>query len=168
MGSITAPGDAPVSTGALQPAARSSQLPTGPLAASLARAGVRVTEPRLAVARLVAAREGHFTASELIDDARRDPGRIGRATIFRSLELFTSLGLVERVDLPDGTHAWVACEDVHHHHAICTTCGRSFDVQDQGLVDTLAAIGRRTGFHVTSHRLEVFGICAGCIAAAGS
>jgi Fur family ferric uptake transcriptional regulator len=137
---------------------------TGALGDALRRAGVRVTGPRRSVARLIAAREGHFTAAELIEDAGRDPDAIGRATIFRCLELFTSLGLVERVDLPDGTHAWVACDDVHHHHAICTTCGRSVDVHDQGLAETLATIGR-TGFRVASHRLEVFGTCAACATA---
>jgi Fe2+ or Zn2+ uptake regulation protein len=129
---------------------------------ALARAGVRVTAPRRAVARLVAAHDGHFTAGDLIDDTRAARRPIGRATIFRALELFTSLGLVERVDLPDGTHAWVACEAVHHHHAICTRCGRSTDVQDAGLAEALAVIGRRSGFRVTSHRLEVFGLCASC------
>ena len=141
---------------------------TGALLGALGRAGVRVTGPRRAVARIVAARDGHFTAAELLEDARRDPGGIGRATVFRCLELFTSLGLVERVDLPDGTHAWVACEDVHHHHAICTACGRSVDVDDHGLAETLATIGRRTGFRVTSHRLEVFGTCAACAAGGGT
>ncbi len=135
---------------------------TGSLLAALGRADVRVTGPRRAVARLVAAREGHFTATELIADAGRDSAGIGRATVFRCLELFTTLGLVERVDLPDGTHAWVACDDVHHHHAICTTCGRSVDVDDHGLAEVLATIGRRTGFRAASHRLEVFGTCAAC------
>ncbi len=137
---------------------------TGSLLAALGRAGVRVTGPRRAVARLVAGRQGHFTATELIEDASRDPTRIGRATVFRCLELFTTLGLVERVDLPEGTHAWVACDDVHHHHAICTACGRSMDVGDHGLAEALAAMGRRTGFRVASHRLEVFGTCAACSA----
>jgi Fur family ferric uptake transcriptional regulator len=141
---------------------------TGTLLDALGRAGVRVTGPRRAVARIVAARDGHFTAAELLEDAHGDPHGIGRATVFRCLELFTSLGLVERVDLPDGTHAWVACEDVHHHHAICTGCGRSVDVDDHGLAETLATIGRRTGFRVTSHRLEVFGTCATCAAAGGA
>jgi Fur family ferric uptake transcriptional regulator len=143
------------------PPAVAAPLPQA-LVDALGRAGVRLTGPRRSVARLIAARAGHFTAAELIEDAGRDPDAIGRATIFRCLELFTSLGMVERVDLPDGTHAWVACEDAHHHHAICTSCGRSMEVDDNGLAETLATIGRRTGFRVVSHRLEVFGTCAAC------
>ena len=108
----------------------------------------------------MAARDGHFTAADLVEDAR--PHGIGRATVFRSIELFASLGLVERVDLPGGDHAYVACETAHHHHAICTNCGRSFDVDDAGLSEVLARMGSRSGFRVTAHRLEIFGLCATC------
>jgi len=86
--------------------------------------------------------------------------------VFRSLELFTELALVERVDLPNGDHAYVACEPVHHHHAICTACGRSLDVDDIGLARVLDLVAQRLDFRVTSHRLEVFGLCADCRVAA--
>jgi Fur family ferric uptake transcriptional regulator len=132
------------------------------LVEALDRAGHRLTEPRRAVAGLIAARDGHFTAAELVADARWRRMDIGRATVFRTLDLFASLNLVERVDLPDGNHAYVACDPVHHHHAICTGCGRSMDVADHGLAAVLGAIGGRSGFRVTAHRLEIFGLCAAC------
>ena len=132
------------------------------LVEALDRAGHRMTGPRLAVAGLVAARDGHFTAADLVADARRRHPGIGRATVFRALDLFASLSLVERVDLPGGDHAYVACDPVHHHHAICTGCGRSLDVDDFGLTGVLGEIGRRSGFRVTTHRLEIFGLCAAC------
>ena len=135
------------------------------LLSALGQQGHRVTEPRRAVAELVAARDGHFTAAELVADARRSCPGVGRATIFRALDLFATLGLVERVDLPAGAHAYVACDAVHHHHAICTRCGRSSDVDDLGLADVLAEVAGRSGFKVTTHRLEVFGLCAACQAA---
>ena len=133
---------------------------------ALEDAGYRLTEPRRAVAEMIAARDGHFTAAELVDEARdRRPG-LGRATVFRALDLFTSLNLVERVDLPAGDHAYVACDQAHHHHAICTRCGRSLDVEDTGLADVIAEMGRRSGFRVAAHRLELFGLCAACQAEA--
>ena len=132
------------------------------LVAALDRAGHRLTMPRRTVAHLVAQREGHFTAADLVADAGRLRTPIGRATVFRALELFTELGLVERVDLPTGDHAYVACDAVHHHHAICTACGRSFDVDDIGLGRVLEDVARGLDFRVTSHRLEVFGVCADC------
>jgi Fur family ferric uptake transcriptional regulator len=140
----------------------------GALLDALERGGYRLTEPRRVVAAVVAGREGHFTAADLVTDARsRHPG-IGRATIFRALDLFASLNLVERVDLPAGDHAYVACDPSHHHHAICTACGRSLEIDDRGLAEVLAAIGARSGFRVSEHRLEVFGTCAGCATPAPS
>jgi Fe2+ or Zn2+ uptake regulation protein len=129
---------------------------------ALEDAGCRMTEPRRAVADMIAGREGHFTAADLVDEARTAHPGLGRATVFRALDLFASLHLVERVDLPDGEHAYVACEPAHHHHAICTRCGRSLDVDDRGLAEVLGQIGGRAGFRVTSHRLEIFGLCAAC------
>jgi Fur family ferric uptake transcriptional regulator len=129
---------------------------------ALQHSGNRITEPRRAVAGIVAEREGHFTAADLVHDAQRVHPGIGRATIFRALDLFASLGLVERVDLPGGDHAYVACDTEHHHHAICTSCGRSLDVDDGGLAAVLATIAGRSGFRVTAHRLEIFGLCSAC------
>lgn len=140
----------------------------GHLVEALDRAGHRLTEPRRAVAELIAARDGHFTAADLVDDARRHRLDVGRATVFRALDLFASLSLVERVDLPGGEHAYVACDPIHHHHAICTACGRSLDVADHGLAGVLGEIGRRSGFRVTAHRLEIFGVCASCQASGGA
>lgn len=140
----------------------------GALVDALGRAGYRLTEPRRAVAELVTARDGHFTAADLEEDARGRGLSIGRATIFRALDLFTELRLVERVDLPAGDHAYVACDPVHHHHAICTHCGRALDVADSGLADMLAEVGDRLGFRVTSHRLELFGLCGACQASSGA
>ena len=137
-----------------------------PLLTALEHAGYRLTEPRRSVAVLIAGREGHFTAAELATEARGRHMDIGRATIFRALDLFTTLKLVERVDLPGGDHAYVACDPVHHHHAICTTCGRALDVDDAGLGDVLTEIGRRASFTVTLHRLELFGVCSVCSVAA--
>ena len=134
----------------------------GLLVDALEGAGYRLTEPRRAVAEMIAERNGHFTAADLVDEARRHHPGMGRATVFRALDLFTTLRLVERVDLPGGDHAYVACEPAHHHHAICTTCGRALDVEDLGLSEVLGEIGRRAGFRVTAHRLEIFGLCAAC------
>jgi len=73
---------------------------------ALDRAGVRLTGPRRKLAALIERREGHFTAADLLKDAGRRRMGIGRATVFRLLELLSEQGLVERIDLPDGTQMW--------------------------------------------------------------
>ena len=91
---------------------------------------------------------------------------MGRATIFRALDLLTSLGVVERLDLPSGAHAYVVCEpDKHHHHLVCSGCGRSEDVADGELARLVDEIGQRNGYRIESHRLELFGTCPSCAAA---
>jgi len=129
---------------------------------ALDRAGHRVTEPRRAVATLIADRAGHFTAADLVVDARARRLGIGRATIFRSLELFTELSVVERLELPTGEHAYVPCEPIHHHHVICSRCGRTAEVGDCGMTAVATEVGRRTGYRIETHRLELFGLCPAC------
>jgi Fur family transcriptional regulator, ferric uptake regulator len=132
---------------------------------ALERAGYRLTAPRRALAGLVAGRQGHFTADDLLDAARRRRLGLGRATIFRALDVLTELGVVERIDLPSGEHAFVACEPAHHHHVVCSSCGRATWAADHGLERVAAAIGRETGYQIETHRLELFGLCAECLAA---
>jgi Fur family ferric uptake transcriptional regulator len=136
-----------------------------PLVTVLDQAGYRVTAPRRAVSELIAARPGPFTAADLVADARSRRLGIGRATIFRSLDLLEGLGAVERLDLPSGEHAYVACEPAHHHHVVCSRCGRTSDVDDAGLQAVTREIGRRTGFRIDTHRLELFGLCPACAGA---
>lgn len=125
-------------------------------------AGYRLTEPRRALARLIERRDGHFTADDLLHDSRRDRLGLARATVFRSLEVLIELGVIERLDLPSGEHAFVACEAAHHHHVVCQRCGRSTDVRDSGIGKLVAELGRRSSYRIDSHRLELFGLCPTC------
>jgi Fe2+ or Zn2+ uptake regulation protein len=138
-------------------------LAVGSLVAALGDAGYRVTEPRRVVGELIAARGGHFSAADLIADAHARRTGIGRATIFRALDLFTELRVLERLDLPSGEHAYVPCAPArHHHHIVCSVCGRVAEIEDVGLAGTLEGVQQRTGWQVDSHRLELYGRCPRC------
>lgn len=130
----------------------------------LDRAGYRLTGPRRALAALIAGRDGHFTAPELVAAARAQRLGVGRATVFRTLEVLDALGAVERLDLPSGEHAYVVCERAHHHHVICSRCGRTNEIRDGSLQAVVGEIARRTGYRVDTHRLELFGLCPACVA----
>lgn len=132
--------------------------------AALGADGYRLTRARRAVADAVGAQRGHFTAEQLLLDARTRHAAVARATVFRSLELLAGVGLVERVDLPSGEHAYVRCRAPrdHHHHLVCSRCGAATDIGDLGIGSLLDELGRRTGYRIDSHRLEVYGRCAAC------
>jgi Fur family transcriptional regulator, ferric uptake regulator len=131
---------------------------------ALEETGRRLTGPRRRVAGLLDRRQGTFTAADLLADAHRGRLHVGRATVFRALELFTELGLLERVDLPTGEHAYVACEPLHHHHVICSDCGRQTEVDDAGVQAIVDEMARRTGYRIDRHRLELYGTCGTCMA----
>lgn len=120
----------------------------------------RDTGPRRAIQALIYGRNGHFTAAELLHDVREANPRIGRATVFRTLDMLAEQGALERIDLPTGEHAYVACApEEHHHHVVCRRCGKSVEVEDSGLQSVVGEIARRSGFVIDSHRLELFGLC---------
>jgi Fur family ferric uptake transcriptional regulator len=123
----------------------------------------RVTGPRRALSALVARRRGHFTAADLLADANARGLSVGRATVFRTLDLLATRGQLERIDLPSGEHAYVACAPrEHHHHVVCRVCGKSAEVRDAGMAELVREFGARSGYRIESHRLELFGLCPDC------
>ena len=135
---------------------------SNPIVNALDLADYRLTAPRRAVADLITEYDGHFTASELEEAARRRRLGLSRATLFRALDLLAELNVVERVDLPNGEHAYVPCARAHHHHVICSRCGRTTEVEDCGVSEAVAEISRRSGYRIETHRLELYGLCRHC------
>ena len=133
-----------------------------PIVTALDRAGYRLTEPRRVLAVLIADQDGHFTAADLVAAARNRRLGVGRATVFRTLEVLDELGAIERIDLPNGGHAYVGCEPAHHHHVVCSRCGRTNEIRDTDLQRVVRRVARQTGYRVDEHRLELFGLCPAC------
>jgi Fur family transcriptional regulator, ferric uptake regulator len=128
------------------------------------RAGYQPTPNRRLVADLVAGMHEPFSAAGLLELARRRQPGLGRATIFRALEVLSSLSVVERLVLPDASVGYVVCDpDEHHHHLVCSRCGRGVDIADGELAGLVDEIGRRHGYRIQSHRLELFGVCPACV-----
>ena len=138
-----------------------------PIVRALGEAGYRLTAPRVALAHLIVDHDGHFTASDLAATARDRRIGVSRATLFRALDLLVELGVVERLDLPSGEHAYVECAPAHHHHVVCSRCGRTAEVDDAGLNEAVREIGRASGYRIERHRLELFGLCPSCRARQG-
>lgn len=132
------------------------------LLGALDAAGYRTTGARRAIVDLIRLRDGAFDTADLVTDARRRRVAAGRSTIFRTLELLTGLGLVERLDLPSGQHSYVRCGPRHHHHLVCSRCHRSVDLEDLGMSTIMAEAERRTGYQIDRHRVELFGLCPTC------
>jgi len=123
------------------------------------------TEPRRIVAEKLGelARSGRaFSTEDLWQELRADHGRIGRATVFRSVEQLVEKGVLDRVELSDGSRKYRVCGGSHHHHLVCTSCDRIVDFKECLPESTLRRIGLQYDFVVKSHELTVYGTCREC------
>ena len=87
----------------------------------------------------------------------------GLTTVYRALESLVAQGLVQAVELGEGEKRYELIEPgEHHHHLICSNCKESVHL-DQCLIEDLdSLIKSKHGFNVTSHILEIFGLCKKC------
>ena len=133
----------------------------------LAEAGHRVTAPRKAVLTTIARQTNTFTAADLIEAFRSTPS-VGRATVFRTIELLVELHLLERVHLEASGasgYAYVLCGlgETHHHHTVCTQCGDVSDLEGCFLDGRrLRGLSAKSSFRVDDHHLELYGVCGKC------
>jgi Fur family ferric uptake transcriptional regulator len=131
-------------------------------AADLARlAGLRPTAQRLAIIEALEGKDRPVTAQDLADEVRHKGGP-GLATVYRTLRAMAEAGTAETFAAEGGEAAYKLCEDVHHHHLICESCGQVQTIPSCEVEDWATAVGRRRGFRVTSHRADVYGLCASC------
>ena len=83
------------------------------------------------------------------------------ATIYRTLEKLATANLLTRVDFQEGKFRYEYLHD-HHHHAVCESCGKVAEVQDENLESMTGKIIVEKGFSITRHALELFGLCKSC------
>ncbi len=128
--------------------------------------GERTTQPRQSIARSLIrlGRSGAaFSAEELLKRLRRTNPRIGRATVYRSIDKLVRMKVLDRIEFADGSHSFRICQrDGHHHHLACTRCHRVIELDLCVQEEQLAAIGRREGFRIDDHSITLFGLCQDC------
>lgn len=124
----------------------------------LADVGHRLTGPRKAVLDAIGAEAAPFTVEELCAAV---PG-VGRATVFRTVRLLQELDVVCRLPLEDGSVRYQLSAGDHHHHLICSNCGRVSEFNDPALDRLIQENAHDAGFRLDGHSLELYGRCADC------
>jgi|YNPNPStandDraft_1061719.scaffolds.fasta_scaffold03393_8 Fur family ferric uptake transcriptional regulator len=135
---------------------------TGLLADRLCAAGYRLTAARSATIRVLESGDPHLSPAEVLERGRAFHPALSRATVYRTLELLTSLGLLRPLyGGEDGVR--FACVADGHHHLICLKCGAAIHFDRCGLDDGMEHdLEQQFGFEVKSHMLELYGLCADC------
>ncbi|NLJ77186.1 MAG: transcriptional repressor [Peptococcaceae bacterium] len=111
-------------------------------------------------------RDKHLSAEEVYNLVKLEAADVGLATVYRALELFQELGLIRAIDFGDGRKRYEYGieddSDLHHHHLICTKCGRIIEFNVDLINEIESRIKREHNFTMTSHQLKIFGICSEC------
>lgn len=138
-----------------------------PTADRLRAAGERVTRQRLVVADALAAIGRQATAQDLYEHLRSRVPRIGRATVFRTLEALVAAGVARRLEQDGHASVYVACRPGHHHHLACSRCGRVEEIGETYVRPVADRVAAERGFRIDDARLDFYGVCARCSAIAG-
>lgn len=131
----------------------------------LRRLGVRVTLQRLFVLEALEQTGGHMTAEEIMQWALRRYPRLNLATVYRTLDVLVSVGLVAQTDLGGGATYYELVGDSPHHHLACQRCGYVIEMDEDLLAGLRADALRVYGFHARPRHLAIFGLCRACYAA---
>ncbi|OGR41249.1 MAG: ferric uptake regulation protein [Elusimicrobia bacterium GWA2_61_42] len=134
--------------------------------------GRRMTPARHAVLDALSERGEHLTAEEVFRSAARRYPNLGLATVYRTLELLTELGMVSRFDTGDDKARYEFADPTgakgHHHHLVCTSCRKIIDYKDfikeetELLRSTEEGLSRKYGFKINSHVIQFYGVCREC------
>jgi Fe2+ or Zn2+ uptake regulation protein len=124
----------------------------------LAEHGYRITEPRREIITAVLRRDRPFSAEQLVAEMPK----IGRATIYRTLEILASVDVLSRFLQPGGYPAYIVGVPGHRHHLVCSECGAVVAFTRCPVDDLVGELVRDTDYAIHGHHLEVFGLCPAC------
>ena len=120
--------------------------------------GMRMTDQRRVIARVLSQAHDHPDVEELYRRAHEVDPHISLATVYRTVRLFEEAGVVERHDFGDGRSRYEEAGDDHHDHLIDTRTGQVVEFFDAEIEALKTAIAERLGYRLIGHKLELYGV----------
>lgn len=128
---------------------------------SLRAMGLRSTRQREQVLQILATSERPLSVKDIREQIVL--GQSGVGTIYRNLDLFAKKGLVEVWVGPDLIMRFIYCRlRGHHYHLQCEKCGSVFEIDAREFASALRNMQDRSGFRITRHQIQLFGLCPAC------
>nr|AEI30577.1 ferric-uptake regulator [uncultured microorganism] len=134
--------------------------------------GYRLTLGREVILEVLAKSNGHLSAEDIYMKIHPRHPNIGLTTIYRTLDVLSSLGMVYKLDFGDGRARYELAEGPkgahHHHHLVCTVCNRVIDYTDfiddeiELLNQTERGLSKKYSFKITNHLIQFYGLCEKC------
>ncbi|RMF93128.1 MAG: transcriptional repressor [Nitrospinota bacterium] len=128
----------------------------------LSAAGYRITKPRLEILKILLTTAVPMRVEEIFE--RIEDKRINLSSIYRSLQTFTTLGVLKKVNFHEDFSRYELSDHYreHHHHLVCQECGKIEDYLDCDLESIMQTAQEKYGFKTTAHDLELYGVCSRC------
>lgn len=107
----------------------------------------------------------HLSAEDVHNIVRQHSSEIGLATVYRTLELFSELEVLQKMDFGDGRSRYEINEKTtphHHHHLICLSCNKVKEFEDDLLETLETVISRKSNFEIVDHQVKFYGYCEEC------
>ncbi len=124
---------------------------------------LKITKQRRAVLEAFLGSDEHVSAEDLYKIVSVKEPKIGLATVYRTLALLTESGLAAELDFGDGQKRYERnYEQGHHDHMICTQCGKIIEFHNSLIEQLQEDVAKEHGFEMTTHKLDMFGICQDC------
>lgn len=134
------------------------------LNAYMAKKGLRSTAQRRLIVDTFFEGSPHITIEDLLAEVRERDRGIGYATVYRTLKLLAECGVASERRFGDGLSRYELADEAstHHDHLICVSCGRITEFEEPRIEALQEEVAKRYGFEVTSHKHEMYGVCADC------
>lgn len=126
----------------------------------------RMTAQRESILEVMLNNQGrHLNAEEVLEEARKIVPAIGIATVYRTLDKLTEMGILYKAFFDDGGFRYeiydAGSKTHHHHHFVCIQCGKILEIQED-LLSELEHKIETQGFKIVDHELKFFGYCPEC------
>ena len=120
--------------------------------------GLRITEQRRVIAKVLSDSEDHPDVELLHSRASAVDPKISIATVYRTVRLFEEAGILDRHDFGDGRARYEAAPEAHHDHLIDVETGRVVEFVDPELEALQKQIAEKLGYRLVDHRMELYGV----------
>jgi Fur family ferric uptake transcriptional regulator len=120
--------------------------------------GMRMTEQRRTIARVLATADDHPDVEELYRRCAKVDDRISISTVYRTVRLFEDAGIIERHEFRDGRARYETSPEAHHDHLINLRNGEVIEFQSEEIERLQAEIARKLGYKLVDHRLELYAV----------
>jgi Fur family ferric uptake transcriptional regulator len=139
------------------------RLTANKIAGILRENGYKLTPQRHVILKVIAGSHDHLTPEAIYEKVQKENPDIGLVTVYRTLDLLSELNLVCRVHAVDGCRSYMMRRpSEHHHHLVCSQCGKVVDFTGCFLNDLEEKLAQDTKFNINGHLLEFYGLCPEC------